>query len=202
MNVKVSHINRREAIQLGSSGLAYLLVAPSLLTFENKQMMKRKIPSSGESLAVVGLGTWQTFDVGQDKEQRKELLKVLKEMKKLGGAMIDSSPMYGSSECVVGDLSSTIDNNLFYATKVWITGKQAGINQMQTSMQSMKRTQMDLMQIHNLVDWKTHIKTLRDWKDSGKIRYWGFTHYTISSHPELERLIKSESPDFVQFNMP
>jgi len=170
-------INRREAIQLTGAGLGALLLAPSLMAFENQHMMKRAIPSSGELLPVVGLGTWQTFDIGNNKEQRSQLLDVLKEMRKLGGAMIDSSPMYGSSEAVVGDLSSAIENEFFYATKVWITGKQAGIDQMNDSIRKMKRGQMDLMQIHNLVDWKTHIKTLRDWKDSGKIRYWGYALY-------------------------
>ena len=136
----------------------------------------------------------------RQKEQRAQLLQVLEKMKQLGGGMIDSSPMYGSSETVVGDLSSSIENKFFYATKVWITGRQAGIDQMNASMAKMKRSQMDLMQIHNLVDWKTHIKTLRDWKASDKIRYWGYTHYTNSSHGELEKLIKVENPDFVQFN--
>lgn len=195
-------ISRREAIQLTGTGLGLTLLAPSLLAYENKQMMKRKIPSSGELLPVVGLGTWQTFDVDNNQEQRTELLNVLKEMNTLGGAMIDSSPMYGSSEQVVGDLSKKIssNSNFFYATKVWTRGKEDGIEQMESSMQKMKRKQMDLMQIHNLVDWKTHIKTLRDWKYKGEIRYWGFTHYTNSSHAELEKLIKSENPDFVQFN--
>lgn len=195
-------ISRREAIQLTGTGLGLTLLAPSLLAFENKQMMKRKIPSSGELLPVIGLGTWQTFDVGNNQEQRTELLNVLKEMKTLGGAMIDSSPMYGSSEQVLGDLSKKIrsNSNFFYATKVWTHGKEDGIEQMESSMQKMNRKQMDLMQIHNLVEWKTHIKTLRDWKDKGKIRYWGFTHYTNSSHTELEKLIKNENPDFVQFN--
>jgi diketogulonate reductase-like aldo/keto reductase len=123
-------------------------------------------------------------------------------MKSLGGVMIDSSPMYATSEAVVGDLCQNITNNnhFFYATKVWTNGKSAGIKQMNTSMHKMQRTNMDLMQIHNLVDWKTHIKTLRDWKAEGKIRYFGFTHYTNDSHDTLAKLIKQEKPDFVQFN--
>lgn len=164
--------------------------------------MKRKIPVSGEDLPVVGLGTWQTFDVGDNKDMRLQLSKVLSEMKALGGTMIDSSPMYGTSEQVVGDLCTELDINdgFFYATKVWTSGSQSGIDQMNASLQKMKREQLDLIQIHNLVDWETHIKTLRDWKSGEKIRYWGITHYTDASHETLIKLIKQEHPDFVQFN--
>jgi diketogulonate reductase-like aldo/keto reductase len=123
-------------------------------------------------------------------------------MRALGGAMIDSSPMYGTSERVVGDLAKQlgISDDFFYATKVWTSGQNAGIEQMKTSMRKMQRKQMDLMQIHNLVDWGTHIKTLRDWKAEGRIRYWGLTHYTNDSHVKLINLINQEHPDFVQFN--
>ena len=151
-----THWNRREAIQLVGCATAATLILPSLWAFKTNSIMKRKIPSSGEDLPVVGLGTWQSFDVGNDKEQRLLLAEVLKEMKALGGAMIDSSPMYGTSEQVVGDLSTqlSISEDFFYATKVWTNGKQAGIEQMDASMIKMKRKTMDLMQIHNLVDWK------------------------------------------------
>lgn len=197
-----NQVNRREAIQLLSYATAGAFLMPSLLAFKTNAIMKRKIPSSGEELPVVGLGTWQTFDVGNDQEQRLQLAEVLKEMKALGGTMIDSSPMYGSSEKVVGDLTTQlkIQDSFFYATKVWTSGKQVGIDQMQASMQKMQRQQMDLMQIHNLVDWETHMKTLKDWKLEGKIRYWGFTHYTNASHDKMIKLIKQEKPDFVQFN--
>ncbi|MBT8287648.1 MAG: aldo/keto reductase [Flavobacteriaceae bacterium] len=189
-------------MQLLGCGTAAACFLPSLLAFKSNSIMKRNIPSSGEALPVVGLGTWQTFDVGVNREQRRQLAEVLKEMKALGGAMIDSSPMYGTSEQVVGDLCTEqqISEHFFYATKVWISGRQAGIDQMQSSMRKMKRSTMDLMQIHNLVDWETHIKTLRDWKGEGKIRYWGITHYTNDSHEKLEQLIRQERPDFVQFN--
>ena len=188
-----SNLNRREAIKLTGCAAISAMVIPELLAFAPNNIMKRRIPSSGEALPLVGLGTWQTFDVGNNTEQYQALLQVLKKMKGLGGTMIDSSPMYGTSEKVVGDLSQRIENNdhFFYATKVWIEGKNAGINQMNASMSKMKRKQLDLMQIHNLVDWETHIKTLRDWKAEGKIRYFGLTHYTDSSHAKLEALIKS-----------
>lgn len=195
-------VNRREAIQLMGCATAATFIMPMLMAFKTNTMRKRKIPSSGEELPVVGLGTWQTFDVGNDREQRLQLMDVLKEMKSLGGTVIDSSPMYGSSEKVIGDLCTQlkINDHFFYATKVWTHGRQAGMDQMQDSMRKMQRQQMDLMQIHNLMDWQTHIKTLRDWKSEGKIRYWGFTHYTNASHDQLAKLIKQEQPDFVQFN--
>lgn len=197
-----TRIKRREAIKLLGCATATTLMVPSLFASNPHTMMTRQIPSSGEILPVVGLGTWQTFDVGTDQAQRSQLLDVLKTMKALGGTMIDSSPMYASSEEVVGDLCATLEdsNHFFYATKVWTHGQQQGIDQMESSMHNMQRTPMDLMQIHNLVDWKTHITTLKDWKAEGKIRYFGFTHYTNSSHDTLAKLIKTEQPDFVQFN--
>ncbi len=198
-----SHYNRRDVLKLsGLAGMGALLL-PMMSGFDDETgMLKRKIPSSSQWLPVVGLGTWQTFDVGDSVAERKVLTEVLHKMNSLGGRVIDSSPMYGISEHVVGDLTQgkSFSNDLFYATKVWTTGKEAGIRQMNTSFELMKRKQMDLMQIHNLVDWKTHVKTLRAWKESGKIKYWGITHYTNSAHSDLERVIKSERPDFVQFN--
>lgn len=165
-------------------------------------MLKRSIPSSGEQLPVVGLGTWKQFDVGASAAERQSLTEVLKRMAALGGTLIDSSPMYGNAEEVAGDLTagSGLADKFFYATKVWTSGEQNGIEQMQASLKKMRRTTMDLMQIHNLVDWKTHLKTLKKWKEEGKIRYVGITHYTASAHAQLEEIIKSEDIDFVQFN--
>lgn len=194
---------RREALKLSLAGGIGLSLSPyDTLMQSNKKILTRIIPSSGKQLPVVGLGTWQTFDVGNSQEKRKVLSEVLTEMHRFGGRVIDSSPMYGSSERVVGDLAQNLDfkDQLFYATKVWTSGKQAGIRQMEASMAKMRRKQIDLIQIHNLVDWKTHVKTLREWKEQQKITYWGITHYVDSAHASLERIIKSERPDFVQFN--
>ncbi len=196
--------NRREILQLYGLTGASLAMFPALLSWYNpKKMITRTIPSSGEPLPIVGLGTWQTFDAGTTAtEELQRLKQVLVEMNRLGGKVIDSSPMYGSSETVVGQLTSEMNEQeaFFYATKVWTSGKQAGIDQMNASFSKMQRKTMDLMQIHNLVDWQTHIKTLRVWKEEGKIRYWGLTHYTDSSHDKLEKIIAQERPDFVQFN--
>lgn len=195
--------SRRKALKLSGFIAAGLLSGSGLLSFNLKEtMLKRTIPSSNKKLPVVGLGTWQTFDVGSSSEKRATLKQVLTEMQKLGGSVIDSSPMYGSSEKVVGDLTTESGkaDQFFYATKVWTSGKEASIRQMERSMKLMQRKQLDLMQIHNLVDWKTHVKTLKNWKEKGRVKYWGITHYVDSSHSSLEKVIKQEKPDFVQFN--
>jgi diketogulonate reductase-like aldo/keto reductase len=195
-------LSRREASKLMAFASIGIMVLPSLMSFNKNSIMKRKIPSSGGYIPVIGLGTWQSFDVGNNTPDRAQLTEVLKQMKALGGQLIDSSPMYGSSENVVGDLTykAGIQDDFFYATKVWTSGRTMGIEQMNSSFRKMKRQQMDLMQIHNLVDWKTHVKTLRDWKEKGKIKYWGITHYTNASHNTLIDIIKNERPDFAQFN--
>jgi len=163
---------------------------------------KRAIPFNGEQLPIVGLGSWIQFDVGSSDAERKPLRKVLQLMKEKGGKLIDSSPMYGRSEEVIGDLTTEFNPaaDFFYATKVWTSGREQGIRQIEESFQKMRRNTMDLMQIHNLVDWKTHLSTLRNWKYQEKIRYIGITHYSSSAHLQLEEIIKSEQIDFVQFN--
>lgn len=164
-------------------------------------MLNRIIPSTGESLPAIGLGTWQTFDVSGSLSYPR-LTEVLNSLHHHGGTLIDSSPMYGRSEKVIGDLTSelSIRDKFFYATKVWTTGRDQGISQMESSMQKMQRDAMDLMQIHNLTDWKTHLPVLRNWKEQGKIRYIGITHYTDSMHGALEEVFTKEQIDFVQFN--
>lgn len=165
-------------------------------------MLQRAIPSTGEKLPVVGLGTWLQFDVGTDASAREPLTAVLQRMQEMGGRLIDSSPMYGKAEAVVGDLTTASGHadKFFYATKVWTTGEQEGIRQMTGSMQKMRRRTMDLMQVHNMQDWQTHLKTMKQWKDEGKLRYTGITHYTDSAHDQLEKVVRSKVVDFVQFN--
>ena len=195
--------SRRETLQLCGLGLTSLFMPLSLSNISfTSTMNQRSIPSSNEKLPIVGLGTWQTFDVGTSSGKRAVLFEVLRKMRKKGGSVIDSSPMYGSSESVVGDLTQKTGfaSDFFYATKVWTQGKEAGIQQIKSSMRKMGRDQMDLMQIHNLVDYKTHVKTLRALKDSGTIRYWGITHYLDSAHARLTNIIKNDNPDFVQVN--
>jgi diketogulonate reductase-like aldo/keto reductase len=163
--------------------------------------IKRVIPSSGEMLPVMGMGSSRTFDVHLDGATRAQLTEVLRHFFDQGGAVIDSSPMYGSAESVLGELLTGISNRdaLFAATKVWTNGKASGIQQMGQSMARMRVDRFDLMQIHNLRDWKIHIKTLKAWKEQDKIRYLGITTSHNRAHDELIRALKAESFDFVQF---
>jgi diketogulonate reductase-like aldo/keto reductase len=165
-------------------------------------MITRPIPSTGEAMPVIGLGTWQAFDVGDNAAARAPLREVLRELVDAGGRMIDSSPMYGSAETVVGDLVAEMGlrPRVFLATKVWTSGKEAGIAQMRRSAERMKSPVLDLIQIHNLLDWRAHLATLRDMKAKGQVRYIGITHYTTGSLAELARILESEAGiDFVQF---
>jgi diketogulonate reductase-like aldo/keto reductase len=165
-------------------------------------ILERAIPSSGEKIPAVGLGTWRTFDVGGGAAARAPLREVLKSFVDLGGRVLDSSPMYGAAESVAGDLAAglAVTDRLFFATKVWTSGQQAGVAQMEQSIRRLRAPRLDLMQIHNLLDWRTHLRTLRDWKAAGRIRYLGVTHYTSSAYDELERVLRSEPLDFVQVN--
>lgn len=161
--------------------------------------MTKPIPSTGEALPVIGVGTWQTFDVGNDPAARAPLREVLK---LLNGNLIDSSPMYGSSEAVAGDLMAELGprQKLFIATKVWTHGREAGIQQMETSFQRLRVKRMDLMQVHNLADVETHTKTLKEWKEKKRLRYIGITHYTSSAYAAVERALKTGHYDFLQIN--
>lgn len=165
-------------------------------------MLQRSIPSSGEKLPVIGLGTYQSFDVGASAAERQPVEEVLRLFVKLGGRVIDSSPMYGRSEEVIGALSEKagVQKDLFLATKVWIRGKEAGVKSMERSFELMKTKRMDLMQVHNLLEAEMHLATLRDWKEQGRVRYIGITHYTAGSHGEVARVLEKEKVDFVQIN--
>jgi diketogulonate reductase-like aldo/keto reductase len=167
-----------------------------------EKMLTRKIPSSGATLPVIGCGTWRTFDAGPTPAERAPLADVLRTLFDAGGSVIDSSPMYGRAEAVTGDLLSEIKahDRAFVATKVWTQGREAGIKQMQNSLALLHRERIELMQIHNLVDWRTHLATLRAWKAEKRIRYLGITHYTERAHDELEGIMRKEPLDFVQLN--
>lgn len=192
-------MNRRKTL----TSLASLTAIPFLSNFMmNQSLLQRTIPSTGQKLPAIGVGTWQTFNVGAGDAERKPLRTVLEKMVAAGATVIDSSPMYGNSEGVVGELSTEagVNDKLFIATKVWTSGEQQGIQQMNRSFDLLKRKKLDLMQVHNLVDWQTHIRTLGKWKESGKVKYIGLTHYTDSSHATLANIIKNNPVDFVQVN--
>ena len=165
-------------------------------------MKSRTIPSSKEKIPVIGLGTWQTFDVGQSSREREPLKEVLQIFVEHGGSVIDSSPMYGRSEKVVGELTTELGlkNKIFEATKVWTTGEQSGKDQINDSIRLLQADPIDLLQVHNLQDWKTHLKTLRALKEKGTIRYIGMTHYHQGGYDQLEEIMRQEKLDFIQIN--
>jgi diketogulonate reductase-like aldo/keto reductase len=165
-------------------------------------MLTRPIPSTGEQLPVIGIGTYKGFDVGSNRDARAKVGEVLRALYSQGGSVVDSSPMYGRAEEVAGDLiaEQNAREKTIIATKVWTEGRNAGIDQMKRSMKLLRVEQIDLMQIHNLVDWRTHLTTLRAWKDEGRIRYLGITHYASSAYADLEKIMRAESLDFVQLN--
>ena len=163
-------------------------------------MLTRTIPKTGEALPVIGVGTWQGFDVSRDPAARARLTQVLRRLFDAGGSVIDSSPMYGRAEGVVGDLLADMGmrDRAFLATKVWTAGRAAGVAEMEDSFRLFRTARIELMQVHNLVDWRTQLKTMRAWKDDGRFRYIGITHYTASAHDELAGIIEAEDIDFVQ----
>ncbi len=165
-------------------------------------MLTRKIPSSGEALPVIGLGTYKGFDVGSSAADRAGPAGVLRALFSQGGSVLDSSPMYGRAEGIAGELLAAqhIREKAFIATKVWTQGHSSGIEQMNRSMNLLRCERIDLMQIHNLVDWRAHLATLRAWKEEGRIRYLGITHYSASAYGEIEKIMRAEPLDFVQLN--
>jgi len=202
-----ANLSRRQAARVIAQSAAGLLLARGALRAETMEktkltLLQRPIPSSGESLPVVGLGTWQAFDVGTTAAERRPLEEVLALFAKLGGRVVDSSPMYGRAEQVIGEIATKLDlhQSLFLATKVWTTGRQAGIDSMEKSVAKLQVQRIDLMQVHNLVDAKTHLATLRAWKQKGRARYVGITHYSSSAYDQLANLLRSEKLDFVQIN--
>jgi len=197
-----SYLSRRQLLQSIIATAIALNISPRILMAATKDKITRPIPSTNESLAIMGLGSSRTFNIKKNKIKDTQLVEVLQAFFEHGGQAIDSSPMYGNSEMVIGELlkSVTSKDNLFAATKVWADGKESGIKQMQKSMAYMGVKVMDLMQIHNLRDWQIHIKTLRDWKEQGIIRYIGITTSHGKHHEELERILKTEPLDFIQFS--
>src|SRR5439155_24032451 len=180
----------------------FLPITPRAANESSSAMLTRAIPSSGEKLPVIGLGTWQAFDVDPTADNRRQLEEVLSLFVKFGGRVIDSSPMYGRAEAVMGDLTATlgIRDKLFLATKVWTRGKESGIKSMERSMALLRTKQIDLMQVHNLLDVHTHLATLREWKQQGRIQYLGITHYEAGAFSDVEKIMRNEKLDFIQIN--
>ena len=210
---KVNQMTRREAARLiGASAAGLVLPISARPASESPTMLARTIPSSGEKLPVIGLGTWRAFDVDLTTDNRRQLEEVLSLFVKLSGRVIDSSPMYGRAEQVIGELTAALGirdklataspsgGGLFLATKVWTHGKENGIKSMERSMALLRTKRIDLMQVHNLVDVQTHLATLREWKQQGRIRYLGITHHEAGAFPDVEKIMRSEKLDFLQIN--
>jgi len=184
-------------------GVSSLTPSMALQATDAKNYMARRIiPSTGELLPVIGLGTSRVFDTNLSEKSlnpRKEIVKALLDH---GGSLIDTSPMYGRAEEVTGKIAQDlkVNDRLFMATKVWIEGKEAGEIQMNASSKKLNKAVIDLMQIHNLLDWKTHIKTLYEWKEQGKINYIGISHFRSNAFSQIEKIITKERIDFAQFN--
>ena len=199
-------MTRREALRLMVAAAA---LASSRYSFasgahrmETQSLLTRKIPSTGEAIPVIGLGSWQTFDVGASTQERAPLEEVLKAFADRGGKVVDSSPMYGRSEEVIGDLAAKlgIRDHFFLATKVWTSGREEGIRQMEHSLRKLRTKTLDLMQVHNLLDAETHLKTLAEWKAAGRIRHVGITHYHAGGHEAVVKAMQAHPIDFVQIN--
>ena len=191
-------ISRRAWLKLAAA----LTLGESMPAARAAERLQRPVPKTGETIPAVGLGTWQAFDVAGDAAETAQAREALKALVDLGGRVIDSSPMYGSAESISGQLADElrVKAKLFVATKVWTSGKQAGIRQMEDSMRKLRVERLDLMQVHNLVDAGTHLATLRDWKSAGRVRYLGVTHYHAGAHADLEKIIRPGDIDFVQVN--
>ena len=193
-------VTRRDSLRIFSAAAAAGPAGAFAREPAAPTMLTRAIPSTGDKLPVIGMGTWQTFDVRP--KEAAPLEEVMKTFVELGGKVLDSSPMYGKSEEIAGHMIEKFDlrDKLFVATKVWTTGKAEGIEQMEASLKKLRAKPIDLMQVHNLQDVKTHLDTLRGWKKDGIVRYLGVTHYTAGQHAAVEKMIASETLDFVQIN--
>ena len=194
----MTRISRREFLALtAAAGLGAALPAKGA---GGGRMLTRKIPGTGEALPVIGLGTWQTFDVGRAEAERAPRLEVLRAFLDAGGRVIDSSPMYGRAEEVTGELLARLPGapRPFLATKVWTRGKAAGEAQIRESARRLRADPLDLLEVHNLLDLETQLPTLRELKRLGRIRYLGVTHHSLGAFDDLERLLRTEALDFVQ----
>ena len=191
--------SRRDFIALSSLSFLPTLSDASML---NESMLKRMIPSSGEEMSVIGLGTSRVFDIERSKNELNVREKILDIFYENGGRLIDTSPMYGMSEEIIGITAKKYieKNRFFLATKVWTEGRENGMRQIEESFQKMRTDKISLIQVHNLLDWKTQIKTLRSLKDEGRIDYIGITHYKSNAFDEMIKIMKAEKVDFAQFN--
>ena len=193
------HDNRRAFLRLGA-GLAALPLARAAPAANNPAILTRPIPASGKPLPIIGLGSWLTFDVGLSERGRARSAEIIRAFLLRGGGLIDSSPMYGSAEAVIGASLQRLGPapSLFAASKVWIVGRALGVYQMEQSRALWQAPRFDLMQIHNMLNWRAHIETLKAWRAQGRVRYIGITTSHGRRHARLEQALLAEDFDFVQ----
>jgi len=197
------YVDRRTAMKMVAAATAAALAAPGVSAAEaGSRMTTRRVPSSGEEIPVIGMGSSGTFDVGTDAASRDPLRAVLQGLVDGGGRVIDTSPMYGRAEAALGDLIDELGlaPRLWLATKVWTRGQDAGRKQIEASFAHLRAKRLDLLQIHNLLDWREHLPTLRALQADGRVRYSGITHYRADAHAELERVLTEEKFDWLQVN--
>ena len=190
--------NRREVITAGAA----MGLLPGLAWGEDTSMWTKTVPTSGEQMPVIGLGTYSVFDVESTPEEISTRKDIVDKLLAAGGNLLDTSPMYNRSEKVIGDVirAGVARDDLFLATKVWIDGQDAGVEQMQRSAELMNAETIDLMQVHNLRDTALHMATIREWQQDGRIRYSGLTHYAKGAHGDLAREMQKFKPNFIQIN--
>jgi diketogulonate reductase-like aldo/keto reductase len=200
--MKSDPIDRRTAMKLMTVGIATAMTPPRIVTAAPRPMTTRKVPGAGEEIPVIGMGSSNTFDVGEDAASRAGLREVLQALVEGGGRVIDTSPMYGRAESVLGDLIADLDlqPKLWFATKVWTRGREAGARQIDESFARLRTKRLDLLQIHNLLDWREHVPTLRALQAAGRVRYSGITHYRADAHADLEQVLGEEKFDWLQVN--
>jgi len=198
-------LSRAQLVRGAAAALSLASILPPLAlaqTPSTRKMNTRPIPSTGEALPVIGCGTYIGFDHAPGTPEYALLPGVVDALLDAGGKVLDSSPMYGRAEATTGELLAASGRRAeaFLATKVWTQGRGEGVRQMEASMRLLRSDRIDLMQVHNLLDWRVHLATLRAWKDAGRIRYLGITHYTSSAYAEVEAVLRSEKLDFLQIN--
>jgi diketogulonate reductase-like aldo/keto reductase len=195
-------IDRRTAVKLAVSAAAVAIAPPGMTAASTRAMAGRKVPGSGEEIPVIGMGSSDTFDVGSAAAERAPLGEVLRGLVEGGGSVVDTSPMYGRAETVLGDLIHELGlrPRLWLATKVWTRGRDAGREQIEQSFARLRTRQLELLQVHNLLDWREHLPTIRAMQENGRVRYAGITHYRADMHGELERVLAAERFDWLQVN--
>jgi aryl-alcohol dehydrogenase-like predicted oxidoreductase len=198
----VDATRRQLTRSLAAAGVALQLWPLLPAMAEHARFLTRAIPKSGEALPAIGLGTWQEFDIRGNTAERGEAIDTLRTFVDAGLRVIDTSPMYGAAESLVGELLEQVDarHEVFVATKVWTNGAAAGRRQIEDSFRLLRRERIDLIQVHNLLDVDAHLSTLQQMKKDDRVRYIGITHYAQSAHAELVRHIERGAVDFVQVN--